>query len=158
VINLPNLIDDAKCFQTVRDLRWPNGVICPHCDSKEVVKDGKDETQPHRQRYDCRSCSRRFDDLTGTVFAGHHRPLQTWILCLYFMGLNLSTYQIARELDLDRGDVQAMTTTLRQGIVERRPEPALASEVECDEVYVTAGHKGNPEAVKKKGGSGAGGG
>ena len=149
MINLPNLIDDAKCFQTVRDLRWPDGVACPHCDSKDVVKDGKDETQPHRQRYDCRGCGRRFDDLTGTVFAGHRQPLQTWILCLYFMGLNLSTYQIAKELDLDRGDVQAMTTTLRQGIVARRPEPALSGEVECDEVYVVAGHKGNPEAVKK---------
>lgn len=157
MINLPNLIDDAKCFQTVRDLRWPDGVACPHCDSKDVVKDGKDETQPHRQRYDCRGCGRRFDDLTGTVFAGHRQPLQMWILCLYFMGLNLSTYQIAKELDLDRGDVQAMTTTLRQGIVERRPEPALEGEVECDEVYVIAGHKGNPEAVKKKGESGVGG-
>src|SRR5512135_3576818 len=118
---------------------------------KGRLKDGKDETQTHRQRYDCRGCGRRFDDLTGTVFAGHRQPLQMWILCLYFMGLNLSTYQIAKELDLDRGDVQAMTTTLRQGIVERRPEPALEGEVECDEVYVIAGHKGNPEAVKKKG-------
>jgi len=81
--------------------------------------------QPHRQRYDCRACSRRFEDLTGTVFSGHHQPLQTWILCLYFMILNLSTSQIAKELDLDRGDFQAMTTALRQGIVERRPEPAF---------------------------------
>ena len=28
----------------------------------------------------------------------------------------------------------------------------LEGEVECDEVYVVAGHKGHPEAVKKKGG------
>ena len=42
-----------------------------------------------------------------------------------------------------------MTTTLREGIVARRPEPVLAGEVECDEVYVVAGHKGHPEAVKK---------
>ncbi|MDP3361803.1 MAG: transposase, partial [Methylobacter sp.] len=27
----------------------------------------------------------------------------------------------------------------------------LEGEVECDEVYVVAGHKGQPEAVKKKG-------
>jgi transposase-like protein len=152
VINLPNLIDDANCFPTVRDRRWPDGIVCPHCGSHEVVKDGRDETPPHRQRYDCRSCARRLDDLTGTVFAGHHQPLQTWVLCLYFMGLNLSTYQIAEELGLDRGDVQAMTITLRQGVVARRPEPALLGEVECDEVYVVAGHKGNPEAVKKTAG------
>ena len=28
---------------------------------------------------------------------------------------------------------------------------ALSGDVECDEVYVTAAHKGNPEAVRKKG-------
>ena len=50
MINLPDLIDEAQCFQTVRDLRWPGRVICPHCDAKHVVKDGKDETQPHRRR------------------------------------------------------------------------------------------------------------
>ena len=66
------------------------------------------------------------------------------------MGLNLSSDQIAKELDLDHSDALAMTTTLRHGIVARRPEPALSGEVECDEVYVVAGHKGNPEAVKKR--------
>jgi hypothetical protein len=32
-----------------------------------------------------------------------------------------------------------MTTTLRQGVVERRPEPTLSGEVECDEVHAAAG-------------------
>jgi hypothetical protein len=32
----------------------------------------------------------RFDDLTGTVLAGHHQPLRVWVLRLPFMGLNLS--------------------------------------------------------------------
>lgn len=121
-----------------------------------MVKDGKDDTQPHRQRSECRSCGRRFDDLTGTIFASHHQPLQTWILCLYLMGLNLSSLPSAKELNLHRSDVQEMTTKLRQGIVERRPAVPLSGEVECDEVYVVAGHKGNPEAVKKKGASGVG--
>ncbi len=31
---------------------------------------------------------------------------------------------------------------------------SLSGEVECDEVYVVAGHKGNPEAVARKGRSG----
>lgn len=44
-----------------------------------------------------------------------------------------------------------MTMQLRQGIVKSKPEVQLAGDVECDEVYVTAGHKGNPEAVRKKG-------
>ena len=72
-----------------------------------------------RQRYECKNCGKRFDDLTGTIFAGHHQPLKVWILCLYFMGLNLSNKQIAKELDLDRTDVQRMTTQLREGVVKK---------------------------------------
>ena len=64
--------------------------------------------------------------------------------------------QIAQELDLNEGDVQAMTSQLRQGLVERQPDVRLDGEVEADEVYVVAGHKGQPAAVAKRGGSGAG--
>ena len=70
---------------------------------------------------------------------------------LYFMGLNLSNEQIARELDLDRSDVQQMTTQLREGVVKKKPAIILREEVEFDEVYVVAGHKGNPAAVAGKG-------
>ena len=71
------------------------------------------------------------------------------------MGLNPSNEQIAKELDLDPDDAQRMTTALREGVVLRKPEVTLSGEVECDEVYVVAGHKGHPEAVRKKGESAA---
>jgi len=45
-----------------------------------------------------------------------------------------------------------MTSQLRQGLVERQPDVRLDGEVEADEVYVVAGHKGNPAAVQKKSG------
>ena len=150
-LNIQGLIDNAKCYQMVRQLRWPEGVECPHCHATEIVKNGLDGTQPERQRYVCRMCSRSFDDLTGTVFAGHHRPLSTWMLCLYFMGLNLSNTQIAHELEIAETQIQEMTTILRSGIVAKEPQIELSGTVECDEVYVTAGHKGHPESVKKKG-------
>ncbi len=37
------------------------------------------------------------------MLAGHHQPLRVWVLCLYFMGLNLSNRQIAGELGLAVG-------------------------------------------------------
>ncbi len=155
LINLPGLIDDAKCFALVRQHRWPEGARCPVCGSGAVIRDGCDDTQPCRQRYRCKACSGRFDDLTGTVLAGHHQPLRVWVLCLYFMGLNLSNRQIALELGLDTSDTQAMTEQLRCGLVARTPAVELTGEVEIDEVYVVAGHKGQPEQVAKRGGSGA---
>ncbi len=150
MVQIQALIDNAKCYQTVRDLRWPNGTTCPHCHSPRVISKGRDDTQKDRRRYQCKTCHKRFDDLTNTIFAGHHQPLQIWILCLYFMGLNLSNQQIALELGLNKDDVQAMTTQLREGIIQAEPEVQLEGVIEVDEVYVVAGHKVNSEAVKKK--------
>jgi transposase-like protein len=152
LINLSALLDDAKCFELVRQHRWPDGVRCPGCDSATVIRNGRDETQPHRQRYLCKACHGRFDDLTNTVLAGHHQPLRVWVLCLYLMGLNLSNLQIAAELDLGASDVPMMTEHLRSGLAVQAPPGKLEGQVEIDEVYGVAGHKGQPAEVVKRGG------
>jgi len=120
MLSIQQLIDDAKCYEIVRQERWPDGVRCPHCESDQVVKRGRHNTYSERQRYTCKDCQRQFDDLTHTVFEGHHQPLKVWIICLYFMGLNLSNRQIAEELALSVSDVQAMTQQLREGIVAKK--------------------------------------
>src|SRR5439155_25791662 len=107
--------------------RWPrstsrsakDGVQCPSCESQHVIKRGFDDTEPARQRYECHDCNKRFDDLTDTIFAGHHQPLKVWVLCLYFMGLNVSNEQIAHELSINESDAYQMTTELRGGIVKK---------------------------------------
>ena len=85
------------------------------------------------------------------MLAGHHQPLRAWVLCLDLMGLNLSNRQIARELALGVSEVQLMTESLRQGLAARTPAVALDGEIEIDEVYVVAGHKGRPADVAKGG-------
>ena len=62
MIHLQSLIDDATGFETVRALRWPDGVRGASCDRSEVTKQGRDDTQPERQRYLCKACRRHFDD------------------------------------------------------------------------------------------------
>jgi transposase-like protein len=114
MLSLIQLLDDEKCFKVVRELRWHDGVDCPHCHAPHVVKQGGDDTQ------------RKFAALTGTVFAGHHHPLRQWVAflvraapmttldrCLYLMELNLSNRQIAHELGLNEDDAHDMTRSLR---------------------------------------------
>ncbi len=115
-----------------------------------MTRQGHDTTQPSRRKYHCTACHHYFDDLTRTIFAGHHPPLRVWILCLYLMGLNVSNEQIGQEWGLNKDDVHRMTSQLRTGIMAVQGEPTLSGEVECDEVYVVAGHKGHSEAVKKR--------
>ena len=52
------------------------------------------------------------------------------------MGLNLSTSQIAKELNLNKDDAQKMAITLREGIVDKKEDTKLSGKVECDEVYI----------------------
>ena len=151
LVNLSGLMDYAKRFALVRQRRWPKDIWCPGCDTDAVIRDGHDDTQPCRQRYRCKACSGRFDDLTGTVLAGRHQPLRVWVLCLYFMGLNLSNRQIAGEPDLAASDVQVITEQLRAGLVAKAPAVELKGQVEIDEVYMVTGHKGQPAAVVKRG-------
>src|SRR3954464_12815442 len=140
LVNLPSLIDDARCFELVRQHRWPDGVRCPHCAGAAIARDGRDDVQPHRQRCRCARCGARFDDLSGTVLAGRHRPLRLWVLCLFLMGLNLSNRQIARELDLAVSDVlQAMTEVLRHGLTAKLPPTRLEGAGEMAGGYRIAG-------------------
>ena len=42
------------------------------------------------------------------------------------------------------------SSILRSSVVDKKPEVKLSVEVECDGVYIVAGHKGNPNAIKKR--------
>lgn len=59
---------------------------------------------------------------------------------------------VAGELGLGGSNVQAMTEHLRHGLAARTPPAKLEGEVEIDEVYVVAGHKGQPAEVAQRGG------
>ncbi len=48
--------------------------------------------------------------------------------------------------------MQAMTEQLRSGLIAKASPLQLEGEVEIDEVYVVAGHKGQPDEVAKRGG------
>ncbi|MCD6559894.1 MAG: transposase [Palaeococcus sp.] len=56
--------DTEECYRIIRQTRWPEGVICPYCGSKEVQKNGY--TPKGAQKYHCKNCGKYFNDLTGT--------------------------------------------------------------------------------------------
>ncbi len=48
-LKIQNLIDDQKCFESVRELRWSsNSIRCPHCDLNNIIKCGMDDTEQHK--------------------------------------------------------------------------------------------------------------
>lgn len=55
------------------------------------------------------------------------------------------------ELDLHPNIVHRMTILVRSEIAARTPGCKFKGVVECNEVYVIAGHKGHPEKGRQKG-------
>ena len=144
VLSIKHLVSEAHCHETLRQLRWSGGVTCPHCDSGKTIRRGFDGPEKFLQRYACQSCGKRFDDLTGTALSGRHQPLSVWVLCLYFMGLNLSNAQIAQELDLNKGDVQTMAECLRNGIAQKKRQSSCRVSLSSMKRTSWLGTKANP--------------
>ena len=55
MLHLHHLIDDAKCYEKVRRLRWPYAVRCPHCESNKITKRGRNHRHQACRRYRCNS-------------------------------------------------------------------------------------------------------
>jgi transposase-like protein len=149
-IRIHMLLDEEKTCTAIRSMRWREGVFCTRCNSSNVKKYGKSNRSCYLQRYKCRCCNKRFDDLTDIIFSGSHHSVCVWIILIYFVGLDLSNRQIAAELGLDQKVVHQMATSVRKAIYSKKPQPRLSGIAECDEAYFVAGHKGHPEAVRRK--------
>lgn len=145
------LMSDEQCYDKLREKRWGcDGPKCPRCQSNNCIVVKKATEDDPQKDYGCEDCNRHFNDLTGTLFQHSKISLKSWMCCLHLMGLNVSNRQIAKELNISEKTAQSMTDKLRTRVEKNSPDVVLSGEVELDEVYVVAGHKGHPEAMKKK--------
>src|SRR2546430_16340270 len=72
-MTLTRLVDkfrsEDKCRAYLEELRWPDGVRCPRCQSTKISRIVK------RNQFDCDSCRYQFSVTAGTIFAHSHFPL-----------------------------------------------------------------------------------
>ncbi len=149
-MNLPKLIaqfgDDARCRAYLERLRWPNGVACTRCQSKDVLE------LPEREKYECRDCSYQFTVTSGTIFHDTHLSLSKWFLAIYLMTESkkgMSALQIKRTLDIAYQTAWHLCHRIRAAMREINAD-LLRGVVEVDETYVGGkvrgmgrGYKGN---------------
>ncbi|MHA1506792.1 MAG: transposase [Candidatus Asgardarchaeia archaeon] len=100
-----------ECYRIIRQTRWPEGVTCPHCGSKEVQKNG--HTPKGAQKYHCKNCGKYFNDLTGTILHHHKLPINEAFYIIWSMP-HKSTKLIAEELNRNYQAVQISSTKCRK--------------------------------------------
>jgi transposase-like protein len=139
---------EEACARYLTDLRWPEGFVCPSCQSRRAWTL---KTKP--DTFECAECGRQTSVTAGTIVHASKLPLTVWFLAAYFLATHtngLSARQLQALLGLGSYRTAWMLAAkLRRAMVapDRRP---LAGLVEVDETSVPLRTKDDPPA----GGSG----
>lgn len=133
------LPDPDDCYERLRRAEAGATVSCVYCGERDpVIKTGT--TGKGAQQYRCKECETYFNDLTRTVFEHRKSPIKEMSYMIKEMR-SVSTAQIASELNRDYEAVLNFRHDLQE-LCGELDELTLTNVCEADEIYVTAGEKG----------------
>jgi transposase-like protein len=136
-------VDVATMF--VAGLRWPDGVICPHCEKKNVAYVAS------RRIWQCKECRKQFSVKVGSIFEDSPIPLSKWLPAMWMLvncRNGVSSYEIARDLGVTQKTAWFMLHRLRLAITAKSFDK-MGGQVEVDESFI-GGKARNMHAAKRK--------
>jgi transposase-like protein len=145
--HLHHLFSTEDCQAYIHTLRWHERPLqCPRCDSHHVSPWGTYHYRPGCKRYWCHGCKRTFNDLTNTMMHQSQRSLPHWILATFLLCLTCSSRRMAREVGVHIRTSYHWCWWLRHAALSYEMHRQLAGTVEADDLYHTAGHKGQAQS------------
>jgi transposase-like protein len=140
--------DYDNCHDYMVQLRWPDGVRCPECGSKDV------HYMPSVRRWKCKEKHPRpqFSLKSGTLFENSPIPLQKWLPAVW-MVVNckngISSYELARALGVTQKTAWFMGHRIRM-MLHTGSFDKLANEVEVDETFIGGKARNMHPDVKRR--------
>lgn len=129
-------MSDADARTLLEGLRWPDGPVCPHCESVEVTTLNGKSCRPGLKK--CRTCRKQFTVTVGTIFESSHVGLGEWMFAFSAMCASkkgISALQLQRMLNLGSYETAwFMCHRIRHALLTN--SGFLKGDVEVDETYV----------------------
>lgn len=138
--------DEAKCIESLRDLRLKEGVVCKKCGHKEHYFRKGD------LKFECKKCHSRQSLRSGTVMEHSNLPIRYWMLCIKLMTLtkkSFSALEMQRIIGHKRYEpIWLMMHKIRLVMGKRDMEYQLNGYIEMDEGFFE--RIDNIEVIKEK--------
>lgn len=129
---------NKDCIKYLESLRWPNGAVCPYCQSDNSCKSGN--------RHHCNECNVKYSVTVNTLFHHTHLDLQRWFLAIMIITnakKGISSMQLSRDIGVSKNTAWSMQMRIRRAM--KQGANLLTGVIEMDETYVGGkGHKGKP--------------
>jgi len=114
--------------------RWPNGVFCPYCGTKEPM------FLSTRRIWKCRAtrCRKQFSAKVGTVMNESAIPLEKWLPVMWLVANcknGVSSCEIARDMGVTQKTAWFMLHRVREAMQDKTATK-LSGEVEVDESFI----------------------
>ena len=130
--------DEARGI--LENIRWPKGIECPHCKSKNVVRITGKSDKVRDGLLRCKDCRKQFTVTVGTLMERSHITLRQWVQAFHSMCSHkkgVSALQLKRNLGL--GSYRSawhLTHRIRLAMKEDPLASLLKGIVEVDETYI----------------------
>lgn len=134
-MNLPKLVErfgsEDKCRAYLEELRWPDGVECPRCQSHKISR------LTDRNQFECSDCRYQFSVTAGTIMHDSHLPLWKWFLAIYLVTESkkgISAKQLQRTIAVSYKTAWYLCHRIRDAMGDD-DQPMLKGIVEADETW-----------------------
>jgi transposase-like protein len=141
-INQAHFQDADAARVLLESMRWPDGIVCPHCDSKNAYKltpKAGSKSPVRKGVYKCAECREQFTATVGTIFEDSKIPLHKWLLAIHLLCASkkgMSAHQLHRMLGVAYKTAWFMAHRTRYGMSQPSFKAKLKGVIEADETYV----------------------
>lgn len=134
-IKIARLSDD-EAFDLLCQLRWGSkeNIVCPKCSIAH-----KAYFISTRKQWRCKHCSHTFSITSGTIFANHKLPIQTYLfaIALFVNAVKgISACQLSRDLNVQYRTAFTLAHKIRESLIVQRELFPLSGEIHIDGTYI----------------------